>query len=281
MIRLKHLVYAEPRRGLTPDDCYFHQTIDVPPWGRQEGEWELTHIPEHYLGGVDLKGKKVLEIGAASGFLTLNMERMGAEVTAYDLNEDYPADFLIPPSQDRKQCMEEYRDYIKRLNNSFWLVHEAYKLQAKVVYGTAYGIPSELDAVDAATCSCVLLYLRDPFRALQNIANHALDHLIITEPLWDDAIYSLHSKLQRRVTRSTGLREYTTRAGAPLFVMDPAEEKRCIWWMLSPEIITHYVEILGFEVERLLLHIQSRKGEQKRMFSLVARRVSEGMRGIY
>ena len=274
-------LYAEPRRGLTPDDCYFYHTMEIPPWGLQKGEWDLTHVPEHYLGGVDLKGKTVLEIGAASGFLTLNMEQMGAEVTAFDLNEDYLADNLIPAAQDRKKYLADYRDFMLRLNNSFWLTHEAHGLKAKMVYGTVYDIPAELDAMDAATCSCVLLHLRDPFRALQNIANQTLDHLIITEPLWNDSIHSLHSKLQRRVARCTGLRDYTPRAGAPLFVMNPSDKQQHTWWMHSPEIITQYVEILGFEVERLSLHTQVQGQDHKRMFSLVARRVSEGMRGLY
>jgi predicted nicotinamide N-methyase len=35
-----------------------------------------------YLGNFDFVGKRVLDVGAASGFLTFEMEKRGAEVVA-------------------------------------------------------------------------------------------------------------------------------------------------------------------------------------------------------
>lgn len=45
-----------------------------------------------YLGHVNLAGKRVLEIGPASGHLTFWMEAQGAEVVGFDLgpNDDGP-----------------------------------------------------------------------------------------------------------------------------------------------------------------------------------------------
>ena len=60
--------------------------------GTITGEWDLRANVRAYLGGVALQGKRVLEIGTASGFLCFAMERMGAEVISYDLS---PAMFQL------------------------------------------------------------------------------------------------------------------------------------------------------------------------------------------
>jgi O-methyltransferase len=47
--------------------------------------WDLRGKTDEYLGGIDLRGRGVLEIGPASGCLTVEMERAGADVTAIEL----------------------------------------------------------------------------------------------------------------------------------------------------------------------------------------------------
>src|SRR5208337_1299521 len=62
-------IYAQSRVINDISDCYFYHTMDVPGYGHVEGEWDLRGKETQYLGGVALKGKRVLEIGTASGFL--------------------------------------------------------------------------------------------------------------------------------------------------------------------------------------------------------------------
>lgn len=64
--------------------------MDIPGYGGVEGEWDLRKGVKEYLGNVDFKGKRVLEIGTASGFLCFYMEGQGAEVVAYDLQRNKP-----------------------------------------------------------------------------------------------------------------------------------------------------------------------------------------------
>ncbi|HEY4442105.1 MAG TPA: hypothetical protein VGN14_16725, partial [Candidatus Elarobacter sp.] len=66
--------------------CYFYHTMELPGVGTVEGEWDLRTGVDAYLGGEELRGKRVLEIGTASGFLCFAMERRGAEVIGYDLD---------------------------------------------------------------------------------------------------------------------------------------------------------------------------------------------------
>ena len=51
-----------------------------------EGEWDLRGRFDDYVGRLDLSGKRVLDIGTASGFLTWEAERRGAQVVSFDLD---------------------------------------------------------------------------------------------------------------------------------------------------------------------------------------------------
>ena len=71
------MLYVEPWPVRDPQDCHWYHTID-PPSGSVTGEWDLRNRFDDYVGHVDLSGKRVLDIGTASGFLTWEAERRGA-----------------------------------------------------------------------------------------------------------------------------------------------------------------------------------------------------------
>ncbi|MEE9185219.1 MAG: hypothetical protein V3U39_12205, partial [Acidimicrobiia bacterium] len=79
-------VFALPREVTDINECYFYHSMDIPRHGAVDGEWDLREGVTEYLGGVDFAGKRVLEVGTASGFLCFHMESQGAEVVAYDLS---------------------------------------------------------------------------------------------------------------------------------------------------------------------------------------------------
>src|SRR5262249_7054365 len=81
-------------------DCYFYHTMEIPGHGLVEGEWDLRAAADAYLGGVDFRGRRVLEIGTASGFLCFTMERRGAEVVAFDLSPEHAPDLIPSPDTD-------------------------------------------------------------------------------------------------------------------------------------------------------------------------------------
>src|SRR5262249_24602710 len=136
-----------------------------------------------YLGGVDFRGKRVLEIGTASGFLCFHMESRGAEVVAYDLPVDQAWDVVPFAQYDHEQHRQEACAHNRRVDKAYWLAHAALKSQACKVYGSVYAIPEEIGPVDVATFGCVLLHLRDPFLALANALRLTRETIIVTEPL--------------------------------------------------------------------------------------------------
>src|SRR5437667_328088 len=80
----KSSIYAEPRTVTDLEDCYFYHSMEIPGHGLVEGPWDLRGGVDDYLGGVDLRDKRVLEIGTASGFLCFTMQGRGAEVVALE-----------------------------------------------------------------------------------------------------------------------------------------------------------------------------------------------------
>src|SRR2546426_5232006 len=108
-------LYASPRAIDDANDCYFYHTMDIPGHGLVRGEWDLRKGVREYLGGVDFKGKRVLELGTASGFLCFHMEKEGAEVVAYDLSEDQSWDVVPFARGDTSKVIAARKAHIRKL----------------------------------------------------------------------------------------------------------------------------------------------------------------------
>jgi SAM-dependent methyltransferase len=257
-------VYAEPRVIDDISDCYFYHTMDLPGLGHLEGDWDLRRKESEYLGGIPLKGKRVLEIGTASGLLCFYMERQGAEVVAYDLSPNHDLD-VVPYSklgiEQYTQTVKQRKELIRKVNNSFWLAHRANGSQAKVVYGTVYEIPEEIGEVDISVFGSVFLHLRDPFLALQRALRLTREAVVVTEASWRRLRY--FSWTMRNLV------------GIPLLGFAP-NGRTCepseTWWSLNPSLVKSFLSVLGFEKARVSYSNFLYKGKERRIFTLVAHR---------
>src|SRR5262245_57528488 len=90
-------LYAPPQTVTDVRDCYFYHTMDLPGYGTLVGDWDLRAGIDRYLGGVAVHGKRVLELGTASGGLCFAMEQRGADMVAFDLAADHLWDFIPLP----------------------------------------------------------------------------------------------------------------------------------------------------------------------------------------
>src|ERR1700686_1537725 len=176
-------VYAPPRVVSDLRDCYFYQTTDVPGYGLQAGEWDLRTGLRAYLGNVGVRGKRVLEIGTANGFICFAMEREGADVIAYDLSDEQDWDIVPFARSDSEAFRAERKQRIRQLNNAFWLSHRAFGSHARLVHGDVYSVPEEIGTVDICTFGSVLLHVRDPFLALQKALTLTGETVIVTEAM--------------------------------------------------------------------------------------------------
>ena len=240
-------------------DCYFYHTTDIPGQGRVTGEWDLAPGIDAYLGRVPFAGRTVLDVGAATGFLTFHMERAGAEVISYDLSEAQGWDVVPLSGIDAAEHARVRRAHIGAINNGYWLCHAAQQSKAKMAYGTVYAIDPALGPVDISVFGSILLHLRDPFLALQNAAQITRDTVIVA-----DILPGAHP-LSRLLAAAMG----RTMQFKPRFARNGPWET---WWNLPPKLVVEFLGVLGFERAVVSYHTQLLTGRKMPMYTVVATR---------
>lgn len=256
-------IYARPREIDSLSQCDFYHAMDVPGYGEVAGEMDLRGRERPYLGGTDFSGKRVLEIGPASGFLTFHLESCGAEVVSLDLSENESWDVVPYARRDHESILLERKRGIRRVNNSFWLGHRAFESRAQVVYGTVYDLPRGIGPFDITTFCAVLVHLQNPFRALSNALALTRERVIVTEFVWNRFLSSF---LLSHVTRPSTVFLPDYRASA---LWDT-------WWFLSPTVIREFLGVLGFEKSEVNYHFQRYGGKPVLCFSVVGERTRPG-----
>jgi SAM-dependent methyltransferase len=217
-------LYATPRNIESAAECHFYHAMEIPGYGPVPNPlWDLRGSESQYLGDVELEGKRVLEIGPATGFLSFYMDAHGAEVVSVELSPDLSWD-AVPDSQtDLEAWAEERRAGMEGLRNAYWFAHERLNSSARVHYGNVYDLPDALGHFDLAVLGSVLLHVRDPLGVVQNCARLA-DALVITEP---------HHPY---IPDDRPVMEWFAEPGSPT---------PDIWWRFSPNMIQRYVEAMG------------------------------------
>jgi hypothetical protein len=235
--------------------------MEIPGHGLVEGEWDLREGYRSYLGGVDFAGKRVLELGTASGFLCFCMERQGAEVVAYDLSEREVWDIVPYAERDFEKLATESKAHIQRLNNGFWFAHRAFGSKARVVHGSIYNVPAQIGPVDIATFTSVLLHVRDPFLALSSALRLTQETVIVTE----------------RPPRKAWATRLLSRISRPCVQFVPDRRRggqTDTWWRFSPEALLAFLAVLGFGDGRITYHQQLLHGRRRPLYTIVARRTA-------
>jgi SAM-dependent methyltransferase len=232
MLRSDRL-YAYPVTVERVEDCHFYHVMELPDDGVVGGQFDLRGGADAYLGHIDLGGRRVLEIGPASGFLTFHMEANGASVVAVELGPDAEWDIVPQEGLDLTAIGAGRRRIMEELRNGFWWAHKRMGSRARVHYGNVYSLPDELGDFDVAVMAAILRHTRDPLRIVEGCARRA-QTLVITEmyfPELDDL----------PVTRLVPSRESA--------IWDT-------WWDLTPDLLIRFLEILGFRPTAVTYHEQ-------------------------
>jgi hypothetical protein len=211
-----------------PPECVFYHSIELPDIGLIEGSWDHRGTADDYLGHVDFRGKRALDVGPANGFFSFDMERRGAEVIALDLGSEADWDDVPHPYLDPGPVRANLRENVRQVENAFWFAHRALGSKVKLVHGSAYDTPALGQPVDIALMGNVLQHLRDPFRAIERVAQVVTDTLIITEAIWDT---------DESFVGTPGMR-----------LMPNADTPYCnhSWWQVSPALVIEILRLLGF-----------------------------------
>jgi hypothetical protein len=253
-------LFATPRRGLNISECQFYHTMDLPGHGLVTadpgaGGWDLRGKEDDLLGHVDFTGKRLLEIGPASGFLTFAAEKRGATVVCVEVTEDYVYD-IVPFPGLRERWAPAFRSAWRPCTNAYWFAHECFHSKAQVHYGNGYAIPQELGIFNVALVANMLLHNRDPLKILEGCAALATDEIIVVE--------SYHPDLEE--------------SGRPIleFLPNPTpevgQEHWNLWWRFSTHFFENTLAVLGFPRSRKNIY-QARVGVcDWWLFTLVASR---------
>src|ERR1700728_4602176 len=136
---------SKRREGADLTDFVWYHAFELPDGTVLPGVWDLRGHESAYLGGVDLAGKRVLELGPATGALTFYMERMGAEVVSFEAGFDVSIDTL--PGKGRDQPEERLggmQDTIDRNHDGWWYLDRTLGSSARFVQGGIYDMPGDL-----------------------------------------------------------------------------------------------------------------------------------------
>lgn len=243
--------FASPRAVDSPDDCFFYHAMDLPD-GREvkaASYWDLRGRFGDYTGHVDLSGKRFLEIGAASGFVSFEAERRGAEVVSFDMERPEQRQFIPGQGSD----LHATATAIEQLKNAYWLAHASHRSRARAYYGDIYDMSDDLGSFDIVFLGQVLVHLRDPLRAIEQAAHRCTDTLIITEGMY---------RSWRPALRFIGALPGTYDG----------------WWLASPKLYRQWLGLLGFEVGKVTRNtyhfVMPDRVRKFRISTLVAKRVA-------
>jgi 2-polyprenyl-3-methyl-5-hydroxy-6-metoxy-1,4-benzoquinol methylase len=251
--------YASRREVTDRQQCLFYHTMDLPGPETVVGSWDLRPGIDRYLGGMSFRGKRVLDIGAASGFLSFHMERQGAEVVSYDLSDADSWDLVPYAGTDLAQQSPQTRASIRRLNDGYWYCHRALKSANRIVYGSVYAIPAQIGSFDIGVFGSVLQHLRDPFLALQTGLAMVKDTVIVVETI-----------PRRRFWQRWLPWLIRAEMGFLPHAANPVHD--ATWWILPPRLVQRFLGVLGFEDTWLTYHSQRFEGSRRLLYTMVGKR---------
>jgi O-methyltransferase len=221
--------------------------MDIPGVGPIKGDWDLRSDVDGYIGNIDLSGKRVLEIGPASDFLTMEMEKRGAEVVALEVTDEPGWDYVPFPVEITGPKLVERRSMMCRLKNSFWFNHGANRSRSRLIYADAYNIPNEIGHFDVSIMAAVLLHTHSPLQIVSECAKRS-STLIITDLYYPDL------------------------EGAAVSRLRPTAENLQwdMWWEFSSDFFTQFAKVLGFSNVRTSLSEHAHFGHSYKFFTVVA-----------
>ena len=161
----------------------WYHTIELPHGIVTPGHYDHRTLVPSYGIPPDLEGKQVLDVGSADGFWAFEFERRGAKVTAVDIETTAEVDLPLPVRR-----LAADRGYADPLGDGFALAHRLLNSSVERVPGTVYDLdPDRLGRFDLVHAGDLLLHLRDPWRALEQIRSVTAGQALLSD-VYDPAL---------------------------------------------------------------------------------------------
>ncbi len=225
----------------------WYHTIELPHGKVTEGVYDHRSLIPFYGIPPDLRGKRVLDLASADGFWAFEFERRGAEVTALDV--ETTADVDLPGPVRRWAAEQGLSDPIP---DGFALVQRALESEVEHVSGTIYDLdPDRLGLFDLVHAGDVLLHLRDPLAALEQIRRVTRGEALLSD------VYE------------PSLRSATTDGGLPALYFGGGN---AAWWRPALGTLVQMVADSGFsDVEVVTTYSLAPRGQESGPWRAVLR----------
>lgn len=211
----------------SPQECTWYHTFDFPDGTLVRGRWDYRANVDDYLGRLDYSGKKVLELGPASGFLTRAMEKRGADVLCVDVDVNQGWDVVPRFDRNYESYISERKKHIPRLWKSWWLSRKVFGGNARISYSGAESIGSLVgrERFDIGLVGSILVHFANPYVILSRLAE-LCETIVITE-----------AYTKRLDVKGRNLIE---------FLPSASNNNLGSWWLLSESTVEQMMETLNF-----------------------------------
>ena len=241
------------------EQCAFYHCMDFPDGDSVLGQWDVRGRFDQYVGHYPLRGKTVLDMGTATGFLCFSAEAAGATVTALDCGaasdlERVPFSVNLYHTDRGAWDRQTNEGEIRSIRNGFW--HAWHKLGSKatVSYTPIRDLQYFDETFDVVIAGAIIEHLADPISAIGAMCRLADEAVIVAfTPLANDA------------------KEYMI----PMSIWDDPQLDYT-WWLLSKGLLDRVFTNLGFKIELHPARAQARIGESgdHERITVVARRIA-------
>jgi SAM-dependent methyltransferase len=157
---------SRARRALTENPTWYH-SIELAPGIVTPGfvDWRASAAR---ILPPSLSGLRALDVGTFDGFWSFEMEKRGADVVAIDVDKIDDADW---PPRHRERLKADTEAWDVELGRGFRVAKESLGSSARRVVCSVLELTPDAvgGQVDVAFLGALLLHLRDPVRALENI----------------------------------------------------------------------------------------------------------------
>ena len=176
--------YEEPWHDALQKRSYWYHSMQFPDGESVKGSWTIEDFGR-YVGGYDVSGKTVLDVGTASGYLAFHAEKAGATVTGLDaasMHEfrhfPFASSLSCRDIQQSRQVWES--ENLIPIKNSWWHAWHKFNSRAKCVYAPMPELYEWREqSFDVVMAGAIVEHLSDPVYAIGAWARLAREAVLI------------------------------------------------------------------------------------------------------
>lgn len=196
----------------------WYHVLDFPGGAVSRGNFDYRRITENFGFPARLDGKRALDVGAADGFFSFELERRGASVLAVDTNKFDGSVNFSPSVAAREHYKKKYIDYHANLagfpdvfeaagvpvGHRFLLAKTLKGSGVEYRNGSIYNLDALNEKFDVIFCGALIEHLKNPIEAVEQLRNALKDDGLCVISLSNALKVKVTSPLIVRVLRRLG-----------------------------------------------------------------------------